>query len=292
MACSLRLVAAAGVVVAIAASSAFGRADSPVAVDDGRLASARLAVQRGLETVLRCARAINGCLDATRPSHGPGDAVSITREAAAPVPDPSRAGEAEPPSRNAAWLAWQQLEQARAMLRQAQDDRARASSSPAARELLRAQQDVSQAQSDATRVRLDLERLNGPDPTRLAAASRAVERAEATLRALRAESASRGDNSVDATPESAVASAQRALQDAIAQRDQILAGPSFQEIEVARKADGAAHQALEVAARRLALARQGARPLSIAEADAVVVTAQIAVYDAEYRFRAFASDRR
>jgi hypothetical protein len=176
-------------------------------------------------------------------------------------------------------------------LRQAQLQQARISSSPEARELLRAQQDFSEAQTFATRARLGVERLNGPDPARLAAANRTVERAEATLRALRVEAASRGAPSAVPARLPAIASAEQAARDAIARREQILAGPSPQEIEAARRADAQAKRAFEAAAQRLELARQAQGPVSIAEADAAVLAAQTAVYNAEARVQALQSGR-
>jgi hypothetical protein len=143
----------------------------------------------------------------------------------------------------------------------------------------------------AMRARLELERLSGPNPARLAAADRTVERAEATLRALRAEGVARGANGTNPARPSGVADPERALQDAIAQRDQILAASPLEEVEAARQADVEAKRVLDDAGRRLELARQGSGPVSIPEADAAVVAAQIAVYDAESRVQTVQSGR-
>jgi hypothetical protein len=245
--------------------------------------------------MLRCSRTVYECLEpvAVAPDGGgPADPVAVPLgHVGASSVGSSQVQETVRPDHADVRRAEERAEQARALLQRARDDQARASSIPEALELFRAQREVSEAKAMVERSRLDLERLNGPNPASLTLAERTVQRAEATLRAIRSEGATRKLDGTEALRETTAADAERALQEAVAQRDRILQPPSASEVDAAHRAQAAAQLTLEAAARCLDAARQRYGPLSVDEADAAVVAAQIAVYDAEASLRALDSGR-
>jgi hypothetical protein len=183
-------------------------------------------------------------------------------------------------------VAEQEVAQAWLTLQRARAEHARVAASPEERELRDAERELSNAQSQAVRTRLDLQRLNGPDPAQLAEATRAVQRAEATLQAAQSARPTREPTSLVSERDVTVASAALALQQATARRDQIVAGPTPEEVEAARQADASAQDALRAATDRVVVTRE--RLLQVApEATSVAMTAaQESLHDAESRLQA------
>lgn len=179
--------------------------------------------------------------------------------------------------------AEQQVAQARVNVQRSEADLASVMSGPDQVALRTAEREFANAQSNLTRAQADLERMSRPDPVAMAAAERDVQRAEATLRGARNMKTTKDTKAAQQT---AVTNAQLTLQDAIARRDQLRAGPQPWEIEVARRNFQVARSALEDARVKLETARQGPDAITINAATATAEGARISLADAEARLQA------
>lgn len=182
--------------------------------------------------------------------------------------------------------AQQQVVQARVALQRAQADDAHVAAGPDPAAVRAAERDLATAQTTLLRAQAEMERVSHPDPVALAAAQRDVKRAEATLEGAKATKPSKDSR---ASQQAAVTSAQLTLQDAVAKRNQLQAGPAPWEVEVARRNLASARSAVDDAGARLEVAKQGADQLTIDAARAATGQAQLALDDAEAKLAALQS---
>ncbi len=178
-----------------------------------------------------------------------------------------------------------QVAEAWGALLRANAERARAQSNPEVVALRAAESDLAQAQAQLLRAQVDLKRLEGPNPVMLEAAEREVLRAEATYRAESWARRTLDRAGTEALSDSTMTSAQKALDDAIARRDRLRAGPSDSEVDAARRTVSAGHVAYEAAAERVEIARREAALPELESANAAVVAARAAFDHAEARLQ-------
>ena len=238
---------------------------------------------------------------ASHPMDGPDEAPLLRRAlddldrvlaGAVPVERSPAAPAAGPRSPDVVQLrrAEQEVAQARAALRRAREAQEQLLELPGVSERRVAQRELAAARAMVLHAEADVARLSGPDPVVLAAAERKVQRAEATLLATMAPRsllAAAGDrtSSPGAQEDPSVHSARLALQEAIARRDLARAGPPAWELEQARARLLATRLSAEVAAQRLEATGSTGATRSAEDARVAVLSARIALDDAEARLR-------
>jgi hypothetical protein len=178
---------------------------------------------------------------------------------------------------------------ARLTLQHAQADQQLAANSPEAVALRAAGRELASAQNVVTSAQQELQQVSAPNPVMLEAADREVQRAQATLRILRTTRPPRDDPEAQSGHAEALAAAQVTLDDAMLRRDRLRAGPEPQQIERARQTLAAAQQQFEDARQRYGVAAQAAPLPDLDAADAGVLAARRALYDAEAALQALQS---
>jgi hypothetical protein len=178
---------------------------------------------------------------------------------------------------------------ARSMLQQAQADQERAANSPEAVALRAAERELANARNMVTIAQQDLQRLSEPNPVMLEAAEREVQRAQATLRIIRTTRPPHDDPDAQANQASALGAAQVALNQAIFRRDGLRAGPEPQQVARSQQTLAAAERQLEDARLRYDATVRAAPLPDLDAADAAVLAARRAVYDAEADLQALRS---
>jgi hypothetical protein len=197
-----------------------------------------------------------------------------------PVPDLARLRQAE-----------QEVTLARAALQLAQVEQARVAEGPGAFERRAAERELAAARATALRAEAEVARLSGPDPVVLEAAERKVQRSEATLLAAMAPRPIAGATSdrmsaIVMQDDPALQAAQLALQEALARRDLVRAGPAAGELERAQARFVAARMHVDVAAQRLEATGQAHAMRSAEDARVAVLSARNTLDEAEARLRA------
>jgi hypothetical protein len=185
--------------------------------------------------------------------------------------------------------AEERVAQARSTLQQAQADQQRAANSPEAAALRAADRELASAQTMVTSAQQDLQRLSQPNPVILEAVDREVQRAQATLRILKATRPPRDDPDAPADTASALAAAQAALDPAVLRRDRLRPGPDPQQVERPQHPLAAAQRQPEDARLRYDVAVRAAPVPDLDAADAAVLAARRALYDAEATLQALES---
>ncbi|MCC6178391.1 MAG: HlyD family efflux transporter periplasmic adaptor subunit [Chloroflexi bacterium] len=186
------------------------------------------------------------------------------------------------PDPNAVRAAEQQVAQAQVTVQRAEAEQQRLAAGPDQAAVRAAERDFTNAQAAVTRAQAEVQRLTTPDNAALASADLEVKRAEVTLRAAKAQSSSSRDSkdnkAARASQQAAVTSAQISLQDAIARRDRLRAGPPAWEANVARQNLAVAQSALQDARANVEKARQAPPQTDV---DAAKVAANAARIDLE-----------
>jgi multidrug efflux pump subunit AcrA (membrane-fusion protein) len=188
----------------------------------------------------------------------------------------------------------QQVWSARLAAQRAQADFDRLSHGPDPADVRTAELALGSAQSTLQRAQLDLARLVNGDPAAMAAADREVQRATLALRTAQATRVNSGGGSgkgskdaernARAARDSAITSAQFALQDAQNRLNTLRQGPPPSEVEIARRAMQAAAAGVQTATEHLETVRQGPDQMTLSAANQTVENAKTAVQAAEAHY--------